>query len=480
MVNFLLNSGILNTTFWVVLAALVVALAAGARAGRRVLTNRVFLACLAVGTLLNLAFGVYKGYTLPRDHLQDVVSAREFLAGRSLYPDDMSRRIQTTLEQEPPAWSLGAWVPGLAERESEYRHAIASLHWVQAHPPLMSVCVAPVAGALSVSGTYAVLCLLSFAATLLMLALVARGLDWSLSRGEAVALVLLALGWSPLIGTLRNGQSALILGLLLVAGWYCLRRGRPYLGGALVGGACCLKLFPGLLLVYLLLRNRRAFLGGAVTVLALTVVVGTLAGWHTFAEHSATSRGVMREYAAYANNLSLLAALARALDVPGTLSAPTRLAFAVLAGLLLGGLVALCRHELRPGAAGTRRFDLEYAGVLVLMILLSPVTWDHYLPVLLLPLALLGGRALQADAERWAWPAFLALLLVLSVPDTAVTWSGENLQPLLGRATCNLVLLSLRPFVLLGLCAWLGYLAEREPAAVTTPLPAPPPLPAAG
>jgi hypothetical protein len=166
--------------------------------------------------------------------------------------------------------------------------------------------------------------------------------------------------------------------------------------------------------------------------------------------------------------------------VPGDLSAPTRLAFSVLAGLLLGGLTALCRHELPRGPVGERRFEFEYSGVLVLMVVLSPVTWDHYLPLLLLPLVLLARHALRADAGRWEWPTFLALLLVLSVPDTAFTWTGENLQPLVGRTLCNLGLLSLRSFALVALCGWLACGAERESVAGTAPRPAAVPFPVTG
>lgn len=472
MTNFLLNSGVTNVTFWVVLAALAVSPWCRAWFARGTVATRTLLALLAAGTLLNLGFAVYKGYALPRDHMQDMVSAQELLAGRSLYPEDMSARIGAALEREPPRWSLGAWWPGQAERERQARHDIASLHWVQAHPPFMTCAVAPLVGTVGISGTYAVLTVVSLAAVLATLALVAAGLDLRLSRGQWLVLALLAVGWAPLLTAVRSGQASLILGMLMVAGWLCLRRGRPFLGGACVGVACCLKLFPGLLLVYFLVRNRRAFLGGATAALALTLLVGALTGWHTFREFWETSRGVVPEYAGYPNNLSLLAVLARGLDGPGPLSDLTRALFGVLSLGCLLGLAWLCR----PGAPAARsgsRFDLEYSLVLVLMVVLSPVCWDHYLPVLLLPFAVLAVRALGPGAAPAAWPAFLALVVVLSVPDTAFTWSGEMVGPHVGRTACNLALLSLRTFALAGLAGWLAGLAARERGTAAAPAPAP-------
>jgi hypothetical protein len=471
MMDFLLNSGIFNVTFWVVLAALAFSPWCRTWFGRGTVASRTLLALLALGTLLNLGFAVYKGYAIPRDHMQDMVSAQEFLAGRSLYPEDMSQKIGAALEREPPRWSLGAWWPAQAERERQARHDVASLHWVQAHPPFMTCAVAPLVGTIGISGTYAVLTVVSLAAVLVTLALVAAGLDLRLSRGQWLALALLAVGWAPLLTAVRSGQAGLILGMLMVAGWLCLRRGRPFLGGAFVGVACCLKLFPGLLLIYFLGRNRRAFLGGAAVALALTVLLGVLTGWHTYHEFWETSRGVVPEYAGYPNNLSLLAVLARGVDGPAPLSNLTRGLFgALFLGCLLG-LAWLCR----PGSSAARYgrcFDLEYALVMMLMVPLSPVCWDHYLVVLLLPFAVLAVRALGPGASPAAWPAFLALLVVLSVPDTAFTWSGEMVGPQVGRTACNLALMSLRTFALAGLAGWLAVLAARERGAVTAPAPA--------
>src|SRR5271165_3999919 len=111
MLQLILNSGLLSLTLWLALFTFLVAVASwwasrhsGAdltparrrltRVLTRVLTPTVVVAFLAFGTLLTTAFAFYRGYVVPVDILQDIVSAQEFLAGRSLYPDDMTRLMQ--------------------------------------------------------------------------------------------------------------------------------------------------------------------------------------------------------------------------------------------------------------------------------------------------------------------------------------------------------------------------------------------------
>ena len=46
-----------------------------------------------------------------------------------------------------------------------------------------------------------------------------------------------------------------------------------------VGFATCLKVFPGLLLVYFVFRHRRAFAAAALTMLVLAGMGGAIVGW---------------------------------------------------------------------------------------------------------------------------------------------------------------------------------------------------------
>jgi hypothetical protein len=480
MLRTLLNTGLHNPTLWVALIAAASALIAAlrGRAARpvpRLLTSAPFLALLSVAVSLNLAFGIYKGYVAPRDLMQDMVSAQEFLAGRSLYPDHMNALMRDALTREPPR-SLLDWSPDLRAREIDAREETLSQHWVQAHPPLMSLAVAPLVASVGLGGTYFAVTLLSLACLALTLALLARGLGLRPTPREWLLLGLVLLGWDSAVMLLRAGQPGLLLGALLTAGWFLLRRGRPYLAGVAIGLAVGVKLFPALLLFYLLLRHRRAFLTAMLTLAALFVLIGAVAGWDTYREHLETARGVVSEYAAYPANLSLLGLMAR-LEAPSGWPHPVARALFCGAGAVVVGLLALfVRRKRAGGDSEPERFDGEYALFMVLMVVLSPVAWDHYLPVLILPLAVLARRALAQPARSFGPAAFFALAVALTVPDTAFTTAAETLSDPVSSLLVRWLVLPLRTYALAALACWLVRLGLRkdQPAATAGRLTPPP------
>src|SRR5262249_14486326 len=161
---------------------------------------------------------------------------------------------------------------------------------------LMTLFVTPFVAGGGILGAQLAVLLLSLAGLGLSLALIGRGLGWNLSRRYWLIIVLGLRGAEPIVDTARAGHSGLLLGTLMVVGWYALRRGRPVLAGVVIALATALKMYPSLLLVYLLLRHRRAFVSAVVTLLVVVVLIGTLTGWATFAEYAATTRGVVAEY----------------------------------------------------------------------------------------------------------------------------------------------------------------------------------------
>jgi hypothetical protein len=59
--------------------------------------------------------------------------------------------------------------------------------------------------------------------------------------------------------------------------------------------------------------------------------------------------------------------------------------------------------------------DAESSMVTVLMLLLSPIVWDHYLVLLILPLFLLGERSLCSDPSWLGMFCLFGVILVLSI-----------------------------------------------------------------
>jgi len=409
MIQQLLESGVINATVWFVLVA---ALMLRLRAPWR--PSTLLIVVLAVGTMGNMAAALYRAYAVPRDVLQDVVSARELLGGRPLYPPDMTRRMNVALIEEGERPSLLAAWASLHQREKDHRQEALTSHWVQAHPPFMTLFTSPFVRFLGVLGTqiaFVVLAVLALAATLWMLG---RDLAPDLSSRSKFVILLALLGWDPVLTVLRSQQVGLILGVLLTATWFLLRRGRPIEAGLAAGLAISLKLIPGLILPVLLMRNRRAFVSAIITLLVMGI--GTLAATSPgdFLDFLRTSRSVVDEYAAYADNFSLLGMLARGTrDLDGGLE----LARVFWLGLSVM-IVSAFFFQMYLSRASIRRLDLEMALVMTLMPLLSPVAWDHYLVLLILPLAV--------QQTRVGWhPALLGLLILFAIPQTTYDWLVE-------------------------------------------------------
>src|SRR5262249_45942949 len=185
---------------------------------------------------------------------------------------------------------------------------------------------------------------LTSAGLLLTLILAHRGLGLRLTPWHLLLLVLALLSWDPVVDVFRSGQFTVVLGALMVAGWYALKRGRPGAAGVAVGVASCLKVYPALLLFYFLLRSRRAFVAAVVTILAITAGTLLLTGPETFAEYRATTQGVTREYSTYPNNLSLLNFLVRTIGRPAKTWPLAFALYLALAFVLLAGVAWALRH----------------------------------------------------------------------------------------------------------------------------------------
>ncbi len=495
MIGVFLSSGLYSVTLWVSLIVFVSALRRlfrrekpGGSPGSllpRVLTRRSVLALVAGATLLNVLDGVYKGYVSPRDLMQDIVSAQQYLGGEPLYPDHMNDLMRTALEKEPPH-SLLAWSPALRQKELDSLENTLGQHWVQAHPPLMTLCVAPLVATVGIAGTYFTAVLVSLASLTLTLWCLGRGLGLKLTRRHALLLILVVLGWDNVVILLRSGQPSVLLGALLALGWFLLRRERPVLAGAAIGLAAALKAFPALLLFYLLLRHRRAFVSGVATLALLVLFTGSVAGWDAYRDHLATARGVVAEYAAYPNNLSLLAFLARFEGPPGRDHPLTPLLFYGMGFVIVAAVGLFVWRNPRRGDARHDFLDLEYALLMTVMVLLSPVAWDHYVPLVLLPLVVLGRHVLAAPGRRpGAVALFAGMAALLAVPDKTYLWVFDLVPAGAGQTLARVLLMPLRTYILAIICFWLVRLAVRLPGRAPAPAviaeePARAPVPAFG
>jgi hypothetical protein len=250
--------------------------------------------------------------------------------------------------------------------------------------------------------------------------IIVRELKIGLAPYWVALIVGLALCWSPFQEQMALGQWSLLIAACLIGCWALLRHGRDRMAGVLLGFACLIKLFPGLLIIYLLLRRRwwAAGIASATAALGSLLALAVVGPSDTldFFLRIAPSNGVA--LAAYPLNVALAGPISRLL-VDGTWVRPVvvapQLANWLIRLMSLVVLIVLARQSWR--APATRRGDdLTYAAVCVAMLLISPLTWQHTFMLLILPFGLLLHDLLDRPNWRGAAVSLLALTLV-SLPN---------------------------------------------------------------
>ena len=215
-------------------------------------------------------------------------------------------------------------------------------------------------------------------------------------RTRFVILLLAALSW-PLVYAIKLGQVGSLLLLLFAIGWRWLDR--PWPLGLASGFGAVIKLQPALLIGWAAITGRRraAAIGfGVVVVLGLvaTVVAGVQSWSDWLSVLGRVSRPVLAENDTGVGRLAYLAG--------ASLEVATFIHYANVALVVLVTTFAVLRTP--PVAA--------YLAVVVASQFVSPVLWDHYALILLLPVAWL------LDRGRW-----LAVLipLVTATPLVGIT-----------------------------------------------------------
>jgi hypothetical protein len=242
-------------------------------------------------------------------------------------------------------------------------------------------------------------------------------------RDVCWAIVLLGgLSW-PLAYSLKLGQVGPLLFLLFAAGWRWLDS--PGRLGAAIALGTIVKLQPAILLGWAALNGRWRAIAGALLVLLVAAILATLlTGFSTWADYVELLRRVSAPVTTSHN------------FTPGAiafqLGAPEGLATVIQLASTAAVLGVTVWAALRAPA------DVGYLTAVTAGQLLSPLLWDHYAMLLLLPVAWLLER------RRW-WAALIPLatatpVVLLGVVPAAIFpilfWLGLVAPPLVaGRST---------------------------------------------
>jgi alpha-1,2-mannosyltransferase len=261
-----------------------------------------------------------------------------------------------------------------------------------------------------------------------------RGSDLGVAIWAAIVTVAL---FPPMAESLAWGQTSTILLLLVTVDFLMIRR--P-LQGALVGIACALKLYPGMIIVFWVLRRKFRTAGTAIA----SCVLATGSAWMLWPRSAST---FFLQILPKGSETSHFSSVTTAIKSASVSSFFLRMSFlpetvAIVLGVFTGVLIVIV------GMAAAARLDrcgLQVSALvtmLCLSVVVSPVAWDHYFtfaPLLVFVTIEVGyksslGRASLVALLLFAFPWFLfrypsgysSSIAVLSVVQTACVVLARN------------------------------------------------------
>jgi alpha-1,2-mannosyltransferase len=236
----------------------------------------------------------------------------------------------------------------------------------------------------------------TFTAILLMTFMAAVAILPVSTRIKWVVLLLGGMSW-PLVYAIKLGQVGPILLLLFAIGWRWMDR--PWRIGTATAIGIAIKIQPALVLGWALLTGRRRAVYAGLAVFAVLAVAATIVAGPS----------------SWVDQATLLARVSKPIDTPHNYT-PGRIAFEAGASQALAWAVQIANWVFVAAVVlyAIRRATpvASYLAVVIASQLISPILWDHYALMLLLPVAYLLSR------DQW-WA--LVIPLATSVPLVGIT-----------------------------------------------------------
>jgi Glycosyltransferase family 87 len=235
-------------------------------------------------------------------------------------------------------------------------------------------------------------------------------------HGRAPYLIALAalLLFPETYGALYESEPTFLLLALVVAAWWLDKRELPAVSGPALAVATLLKMYPGLVGLYFLLRKRWAMLGWSIVLAVVGLVFTNLRYEYEFIHFGVPIFG--RDYwLLQERQIAILANLRWIMSVihPGAPSGAAAVAWLGATALACLALIAAAARATRQSAA-SMELDVMCLGIWIgAALMISPLAWAHELP-LMFPIWLGAAAAIARGAEwRNAGVALLAVGLAL-------------------------------------------------------------------
>lgn len=235
----------------------------------------------------------------------------------------------------------------------------------------------------------------------------------------------------PTQANFQLGQVTFLLLPTLIIAWLSLRQGRYRLAGALLGLAMATKLFLGLFLIGLILqRNFQAVKAALIAGLIFGAAALGLLGISSYFDFFEQLRQI--SWTATSWNASIRGTVEK---LTGTWHPETGNARVFVSQLLilLLSLVTLLAYFMKLHFSRSWEeqecADLIFMLTLPAMLLLSPLGWMYYLPLLLIPgLCILRNRGKSSTQRFYARILILALFLASALPSELIAQQYFDLE----------------------------------------------------
>jgi hypothetical protein len=307
-------------------------------------------------------------------------------------------------------------------RGDSVRTVVKSTLELNLNPPHFHLIVLPLT-AFDLNGATLTWAVLMMASLLVALALIHATLGREMTLDHWLVMALLLMVFPGPYAVLVSGAFSFGLLLLMTLAWRALRTERWTRAGVFLGFALSLKLFLGLMIVYLAYRRQwRAVLAAALTTTAVVAAGIVVFGTGAYREWGRTLQDVAWEAGLLNGSIRGMLARMALLHPTGLGPAAARVLWLLAASLVL--VVTATSIRRRRGCV-----DQHLVLLLAAALLVSPLGWTHYLVLALGPCAAIasGGRSPFPSIGAWLIVAgftSLALPFPLLVYAWAHQWGG--------------------------------------------------------
>ena len=349
---------------------------------------------------LRHAFSV--GTTAPYDFPQDYIAGSQLLAGKSLYPSNF-RDMYTSL---------------LSNGGITVDRRITHLN---AHPPFTAMLLFPL-WFLSFHNAIFLWGLLTILSALVisLLLITSEEIPWQYFP----VLFLFILAWPPFQANLAVGQTSILVALLVIAGWYFFKKQKESISGIFIALATMLKFYPGLFMVYFLLNKKYKAFWSSIISTGIILVLVFVVTRHDFFRFIFHIMPVDAKYSgADIGNLSIngfFAKLFLSIKVyynTGVFAASENYLLKNIFLFITVGLLLIY------SALSMRKYtydnDIGFSAFIIVSLLLSPICWNHYLTLILLPLIVFTKQLIKKSTS-YEVIIFLTALFLISIDNGSI------------------------------------------------------------